>query len=133
MVPACDFPASFDAFVAGFEAQEVEDKTSDGDEIMCGVIFSHSASVFVKGDVEDPVAAVFNSPMLPRAAELMRGVAVVAGDVIMIFDRGFLVARLFTADANDLMKIGPLVTIHPWSTNRTSPSSTYFVSSTSIL
>ena len=33
MVPACDFPASFDAFVAGFEAQEVEDKTSDGDEI----------------------------------------------------------------------------------------------------
>jgi hypothetical protein len=78
MVPARDFPASFDAFVAGFEAQEVEDKTSDGDEIMCGVIFSHSASVFVKGDVEDPVAAVFNSPMLPRAAELMRGVAVVA-------------------------------------------------------
>ena len=73
MVPACDFPASFDAFVAGFEAQEVEDKTSDGDEVVCSVIFSDSTAVFVKGDVEDPVAAVFNSPMLPRAAEPKHG------------------------------------------------------------
>lgn len=133
MVPTRDFPASFDAFVAGFEAQEVEDKTSNGDEVVCGVIFSHSTAVFVKGDVEDPVAAIFDSPMLSCAAELMCGVAVVTGDVVVVFVRGFFTNGSLTVDADDLAKISPLMTIHPWSTNRAGPSGAHFVSSMIIL
>lgn len=100
---------------------------------MCGVIFPDAAAIFMKGDVEYPVAAVLDSPMLPCVAELVRGVAVVAGDVVVIFDRGFFVAGLFAADADNLTKVGPLMTIHPWSMNRTGPGGAYVVSSTPIL
>jgi hypothetical protein len=132
-VPTRDFPASFDAFVAGFEAQEVEDKTSDGDEVVCSVIFSDSTAVFVKGDVEDPVAAIFDSPMLSRAAKLVRGIAVVTGDVVVVFVRGFFTNRSLTIDADDLAKISPFMAVYPWSAHRTGPSGAHFVSSMSIL
>jgi hypothetical protein len=83
MVPPCPKPLALDAPLRGrLLLEEIEGELADGGEVLGGVPLAGTGVVLSKGDVEDPVELVLDSPVGPDGAGGLRRREVrKAGDV----------------------------------------------------
>ena len=96
------------AFEGGVLAEEAEGEAADGGEVGTAVAIWLSARVFVEGDVENPVLAIFNRPVFAdRVGErlgLRRQAADVEAGLPMLFARYFASGN----DDSQRAQVGPI-------------------------
>jgi len=101
VVPACafDFLAHGDA--VGMAADDIERKSSQDRQVLWGVVFSGSRTVFVEDDIENPMQLVLDSPMTAHGVQQSLGGEELGKQVIA---RDRLSARLVRARLREVMR-----------------------------
>ena len=80
------------------------------------MIFADAATVFVEGDIQDPMQAIFDAPMLAGGLENALGIRFQTGDEITGFDGLFAIYDPAADEQHQTLQADPLGTL--WDTSQ---------------
>jgi hypothetical protein len=91
--------------------EQIQGNGAHHSHILSTFAVADAGTVFAKGDIHDPMKAVFNRPMMLCRLQQSRSMSRKTGNVEDSFQRGLLACAPLTLDADDAGEVSPAVEV----------------------